>query len=120
VINVQTGKVVKPIQTKGVKKLLDVKYKVFLEQCERHGVFRKIVDGVTSWENYQWQLKMREERAGWRVQHGQNRRQVSSFIRYRVFTLQGLQSGSLPRPRFHSRCISERHDVRYDVISERG
>jgi FGGY-family pentulose kinase len=42
------GKVVKPTQTKGVKELLEVKYKVFLEQCERQRVFRKMVDDVTS------------------------------------------------------------------------
>jgi FGGY-family pentulose kinase len=42
------GKIVKPTQTKGVKELLDVKYQVFLEQCERQRVFRKMVDDVTS------------------------------------------------------------------------
>ena len=42
------GKVVKPTQTKGVKELLDVKYEVFLEQCERQRVFRAMVDKVIS------------------------------------------------------------------------
>ena len=41
------GKAVYPTQTKGVKALLDVKYKVFLEQCERQRVFRQMVDEVT-------------------------------------------------------------------------
>jgi FGGY-family pentulose kinase len=40
------GKMVKPTQTKGVKALLDVKYKVFLEMCERQRVFRSMVDEV--------------------------------------------------------------------------
>jgi hypothetical protein len=44
----KTGKVVEPAQTKGVKELLDVKYKVFLGQCERQRVCRKMVDDVTS------------------------------------------------------------------------
>jgi len=41
------GKVVLPTTTKTVKPLLAVKYKVFLEQCERQQVFRKMVDEVT-------------------------------------------------------------------------
>jgi FGGY-family pentulose kinase len=41
------GKVVRPLADKRVKKLLDVKYQVFLEQCERQRVFRKMVDEVT-------------------------------------------------------------------------
>jgi FGGY-family pentulose kinase len=41
------GKVVEPTKAKGVKALLEVKYKVFLEQCERQRVFRKMVDEVT-------------------------------------------------------------------------
>ncbi|RMZ92525.1 hypothetical protein DV736_g246, partial [Chaetothyriales sp. CBS 134916] len=40
------GKVVLPTETKSVKPLLDVKYKVFLEQCERQRVFRRMVDEV--------------------------------------------------------------------------
>lgn len=40
------GKVVKPTTTKGVKGLLDVKYKVFLEMCDRQRVFRSMVDEV--------------------------------------------------------------------------
>lgn len=42
------GKIVKPTATRGVKELLDVKYKVFLEQCERQRDFRKMVDEVTA------------------------------------------------------------------------
>lgn len=42
------GKTVKPTKTKGVKQLLDVKYKVFIEQCERQREFRKMVDEVVS------------------------------------------------------------------------
>ena len=42
------GKVVLPTQTLQVKPLLDVKYKVFLEQCERQREFRKMVDDVIS------------------------------------------------------------------------
>jgi hypothetical protein len=42
------GKIVRPTQTKGVKELLDVKYRVFLEQCERQRVFRKMVDDVVN------------------------------------------------------------------------
>lgn len=42
------GKTVKPTKTKGVKDLLDVKYKVFLEQCDRQREFRKMVDDVVS------------------------------------------------------------------------
>ena len=42
------GKIVKPTTTKGVKELLDVKYQVFLEQCDRQRVFRKMVDDVVS------------------------------------------------------------------------
>ncbi|KAL2415783.1 D-ribulokinase [Exophiala dermatitidis] len=38
------GKIVRPTKTKSVKALLDAKYKVFLEQCERQRVFRKMVD----------------------------------------------------------------------------
>ena len=41
------GKVVRPLADPRVKKLLDVKYQVFLEQCERQRVFRKMVDAVT-------------------------------------------------------------------------
>lgn len=41
------GKIVKPTTTSGVKELLDVKYNVFLEQCERQREFRKMVDDVT-------------------------------------------------------------------------
>ncbi|KAI1618780.1 D-ribulokinase [Exophiala viscosa] len=41
------GKVVRPADDKRVKALLEVKYKVFLEQCERQRVFRKMVDEVT-------------------------------------------------------------------------
>ena len=40
------GKMVKPTETRGVKALLDVKYKVFLEMCERQRVFRGMVDEV--------------------------------------------------------------------------
>jgi FGGY-family pentulose kinase len=42
------GKIVKPTASNGVMELLDVKYKVFLEQCERQRVFRDMVDEVTS------------------------------------------------------------------------
>ncbi|OAG39953.1 hypothetical protein AYO21_05826 [Fonsecaea monophora] len=42
------GKVVRPVEDKRVKALLDVKYKVFLEQCERQREFRRMVDEVTS------------------------------------------------------------------------
>jgi FGGY-family pentulose kinase len=42
------GKVVRPTENKSVKPLLDVKYKVFLEQCERQRVFRQMVDEVTT------------------------------------------------------------------------
>lgn len=38
------GKIVRPTKTKSVKALLDVKYKVFLEQCERQREFRRMVD----------------------------------------------------------------------------
>jgi FGGY-family pentulose kinase len=38
------GKVVRPSADTSVKKLLDVKYKVFLEQCERQREFRRMVD----------------------------------------------------------------------------
>lgn len=41
------GKVVRPLEDKRIKALLEVKYKVFLEQCERQRVFRKMVDEVT-------------------------------------------------------------------------
>lgn len=41
------GKMVKPTEVKGVAELLNVKYKVFLEQCERQREFRKMVDEVT-------------------------------------------------------------------------
>lgn len=44
----KSGKVVHPTETKNVKPLLDVKYKVFLEQCERQRVFRRMVDEVTA------------------------------------------------------------------------
>ena len=42
----KTGKVVMPTKSKSVKPLLDVKYKVFQEQCERQREFRKMVDDV--------------------------------------------------------------------------
>ena len=42
------GKVVRPVGDDKLKKLLDVKYEVFLEQCERQRVFRKKVDEVVS------------------------------------------------------------------------
>ena len=42
------GKIIKPTTTRGVKELLDVKYRVFLEQCERQRVFRDMVDAVTT------------------------------------------------------------------------
>ena len=42
------GKTVKPTKTKGVKELLDVKYKVFLEQCQRQQDFRRMVDEVVN------------------------------------------------------------------------
>jgi FGGY-family pentulose kinase len=42
------GKVVLPTETKSVKPLLDVKYTVFLEQCERQREFRKMVDDVVA------------------------------------------------------------------------
>lgn len=42
------GTMVKPTEVKGVAELLDVKYNVFLEQCERQRVFRKMVDEVIS------------------------------------------------------------------------
>ena len=42
------GKVVQPSEDKTVKKLLDVKYKVFLELCERQREYRKMVDEVTA------------------------------------------------------------------------
>ena len=38
------GRLFAPIDDKGMKKLLAVKYKVFLEQCERQRVFRSMVD----------------------------------------------------------------------------
>lgn len=44
------GKMVKPTTTKSVKGLLDVKYKVFLEMCERQRVFRNMVDEVADKE----------------------------------------------------------------------
>lgn len=44
------GKIVKPTTTKSVKPLLDVKYKVFLEQCERQREFRRMVDEVVDAE----------------------------------------------------------------------
>ena len=40
------GKVVRPVEDQKVKRLLKVKYEVFLEQCERQRVFRKMVDEV--------------------------------------------------------------------------
>lgn len=40
------GTTVRPTQTTGVKELLAVKYKVFLEQCERQREFRRMVDAV--------------------------------------------------------------------------
>ena len=43
----KTGKLVRPTTNKSVKPLLEVKYKVFLEQCERQREFRKMVDEVT-------------------------------------------------------------------------
>ena len=42
------GTMVKPTEVKGVAELLNVKFKVFLEQCERQREFRKMVDEVTS------------------------------------------------------------------------
>jgi FGGY-family pentulose kinase len=42
------GKVVKPSEDQAVKKLLSVKYKVFLEQCERQREFRRMVDEVVA------------------------------------------------------------------------
>lgn len=42
------GKAVHPTKVAGVKELLDVKYQVFLEQCERQRVFRKMVDDVVN------------------------------------------------------------------------
>lgn len=42
------GKVVRPTENKSVKPLLEVKYKVFLEQCERQREFRRMVDEVTA------------------------------------------------------------------------
>jgi FGGY-family pentulose kinase len=42
------GRMVKPTEVRGVAELLKVKYKVFLEQCERQRVFRKMVDEVTT------------------------------------------------------------------------
>lgn len=44
----KSGKVVRPTANKGVKPLLDVKYTVFLEQCERQREFRRMVDEVVS------------------------------------------------------------------------
>ena len=41
------GKVVQPMDDQKVKKLLDVKYKVFLELCDRQREYRKMVDAVT-------------------------------------------------------------------------
>ena len=43
----KTGKLVRPTENKSVKPLLEVKYKVFLEQCERQREFRKMIDAVT-------------------------------------------------------------------------
>ena len=40
------GKVVRPGKNQGEKRLLDVKYKVFLEQCRTQQVYRKEVDEV--------------------------------------------------------------------------
>lgn len=40
------GKTVKPLADKTVKKLLDAKYKVFLEQCEGQQRYRKEVDAA--------------------------------------------------------------------------
>ena len=45
------GKVVQPLEDKAVKKLLNVKYKVFLELCDRQREFRKMVDEVTETQN---------------------------------------------------------------------
>lgn len=42
------GKMVQPTKVRGVADLLEVKYKVFLEQCERQIEFRKMVDEVTT------------------------------------------------------------------------
>lgn len=42
------GQTIVPTKTKGVKDLLDVKYQVFLEQCERQRVFRNMVDEVVA------------------------------------------------------------------------
>jgi len=38
------GKLFEPIDDEGMKALLAVKYRVFLEQCERQRVFRSMVD----------------------------------------------------------------------------
>ena len=40
------GRVVWPIEKQGVRELLDVKYEIFLEQCERQRHFRQMVDKV--------------------------------------------------------------------------
>ncbi|CAG5137581.1 uncharacterized protein ALTATR162_LOCUS158 [Alternaria atra] len=40
------GRAVWPIEGQGVRELLDVKYKVFLEQCDRQRHFRHMVDDV--------------------------------------------------------------------------
>jgi ribulose kinase len=45
------GKLFEPIDDEDMKNLLDVKYKVFLEQCERQQVFRNMVDQVATKSN---------------------------------------------------------------------
>ncbi|KAH7069709.1 D-ribulokinase [Paraphoma chrysanthemicola] len=44
------GRVVWPMKGQGVDALLDVKYRVFLEQCERQRYFRQMVDIVVQYE----------------------------------------------------------------------
>jgi len=42
------GKIVRPTDNRTVKPLLEAKYKVFLEQCERQRVFRQMVDDAVN------------------------------------------------------------------------
>ena len=42
------GKAVHPNKDQGEKKLLEAKYKVFLEQCEQQRQYRKDIDEATS------------------------------------------------------------------------
>lgn len=42
------GRIIRPTATPGVKELLEVKYKVFHEQCERQRAFRMMVDSTLS------------------------------------------------------------------------